>query len=46
MPSEYVQIAYQDGVERAVCDFLACMTDRYATDDFTSIFVPDDFAIR
>ncbi len=46
MPDEYVQIAYQDGVERAVCDFLACMTDRYATDDFTSIFVPNDFSIR
>jgi len=37
---------YGEGVERAVCDFLACMTDRYATDDFTRLFVPNDFAIR
>ncbi|MCE5343246.1 MAG: deoxyguanosinetriphosphate triphosphohydrolase [Eubacteriales bacterium] len=46
MPAEYVQIVYQTGVDRAVCDFLACMTDRYATNDFTSIFVPNDFATR
>ena len=46
MPAEYVQIVYLEGVERAVCDFLACMTDRYATDDFTALFVPNDFAIR
>jgi dGTPase len=46
MPPEYVQIVYREGVERAVCDFLACMTDRYATDDFTTLFVPNDFAIR
>ncbi|MPN33202.1 Deoxyguanosinetriphosphate triphosphohydrolase-like protein [bioreactor metagenome] len=46
MPPEYVQIVYREGVDRAVCDFLACMTDRYATDDFTALFVPNDFAIR
>ncbi len=46
MPDEYVQIVYREGVERAACDFLACMTDRYATDDFTALFVPNDFAIR
>jgi dGTPase len=43
MPPEYVQIVYQDGVERAVCDFLAGMTDRFATDAFTSLYVPRDF---
>ena len=46
MPSEYVQIRYREGSERAVCDFLACMTDRYATNDFTALFVPNDFATR
>lgn len=46
MPAEYVQIVYREGVDRAVCDFLACMTDRYATDDFKALFVPNDFAIR
>ncbi len=46
MPPEYVQIIYQDGVERGVCDFLAGMTDRFATDEFTALFVPRDFAVR
>ncbi|MDD3410766.1 MAG: deoxyguanosinetriphosphate triphosphohydrolase, partial [Eubacteriales bacterium] len=43
MPGEYVEIVYAEGVERAVCDFLACMTDRYATADFSRIFVPNEF---
>ena len=46
MPKEYLEIAYVEGVERAVCDFLACMTDRYAIDQFTEIFVPNAFPIR
>ncbi len=45
MPDEYVQLIYQDGVERAVCDFLAGMTDRFATDEFTRLYVPKDFSI-
>lgn len=46
MPDEYVQILYKEGMERAVCDFLAGMTDHFATDDFTRLFVPNDFTIR
>ena len=46
MPKEYVEIAYAEGGERAVCDFLACMTDRYAIDQFTEIFVPNAFPVR
>ncbi|MCL2812443.1 MAG: deoxyguanosinetriphosphate triphosphohydrolase [Clostridia bacterium] len=30
MPMEYVRICEVEGVERGVCDFVACMTDRYA----------------
>ena len=45
MPDEYVQLIYQDGVEGAVCDFLAGMTDRFATDEFTRLYVPGDFSI-
>ncbi len=45
MPPEYVQIVYQDGVERAICDFLAGMTDRFATDAFTTLYVPRDFTV-
>lgn len=43
MPEEFVMIGYQDGTERSVCDFLSCMTDRYATRKFTSLFAPSSF---
>ena len=43
MPEEFVLIGYRDGVERSVCDFLSCMTDRYATRKFTELFVPASF---
>lgn len=46
MPAEYQEIAALEGKERAVCDFLACMTDRYAIDLFTQIYVPNAFPKR
>ena len=45
MPLEYVQIAYRDGTERAVLDYLACMTDRYAIRIFQQLFTPANFPI-
>ena len=43
MPEEFVMIGYRDGTERSVCDFLSCMTDRYATRKFQELFVPSAF---
>lgn len=45
MPLEYVQIAYRDGTERAVLDYLACMTDRYALRMFQQLFAPSAFPV-
>ena len=45
MPLEYVQIAYRDGTERAVTDYLACMTDRFALRSYEKIFVPSSFPV-
>lgn len=45
-PKEYLEIFYTEGAERAVCDFVACMTDRYAIEQFGEIFVPNAFAHR
>ena len=45
MPLEYVQIAYRDGTERAVIDYLACMTDRYALRTFQQLFAPSAFPV-
>lgn len=40
MPSEYVLIAAEDGEERAVCDYIAGMSDNYALKIFNKLFVP------
>lgn len=45
MPLEYVQISYRDGTERAVTDFLACMTDRYALRMYQQLFIPASFPV-
>ena len=43
LPKEYLEISFTEGTQRAVCDFIACMTDRYATDCFTELFLPRSF---
>ena len=43
MPEEYMMIGYSEGTERGVCDFLSCMTDRYATRKFRDLFMPTAF---
>jgi len=45
MPAEHRERAQQIGVERAVCDYIAGMTDRYAIARFKALFIPSSFAI-
>lgn len=40
MPGEYRRTVEAEGVRRAVADYLAGMTDRYALDMFAAIFIP------
>ena len=40
LPEEYRFIAEEDGVSAAVCDFIACMTDRYALNKYSELFLP------
>ena len=40
MPVEYREIAELDGDERAVCDYIAGMSDTYALKVFNQLFVP------
>lgn len=40
MPEEYISIAQTDGNERAVCDYIAGMSDTYALKVFNKLFVP------
>lgn len=45
MPLEFVTILYRDGSERAVTDYIASMTDRFAMRLFHHLFVPDSFSV-
>lgn len=46
MPEENRRTAESESVERAVCDYLAGMTDRYAVEQFKKIFVPNSWVVR
>ena len=45
MPLEFVTIVYRDGTERAVTDYIASMTDRFAMRLFHQLFVPNSFSV-
>ena len=40
LPGEYRESAETEGAERAVCDFLAGMTDTYALELYRELFIP------
>ncbi len=40
MPEEYRIIAQQEDTDRAVCDYISGMSDGYAVDLYTDLFVP------
>ena len=40
LPDEFIRIADIDGEERAVCDYVAGMSDNYALKIFNKLFVP------
>ena len=43
LPLEYIEIAYLEGAERAVADFISGMTDRYAIRLYREIFMPSSY---
>jgi len=43
MPGEYILSVEREGLERTVCDYIAGMTDNYATIMFTDKIVPKAF---
>ncbi|NLD34527.1 MAG: deoxyguanosinetriphosphate triphosphohydrolase [Clostridiales bacterium] len=45
MPMEYVTIVYREGPDRAVTDYVASMTDRFAMRTFNQLFIPDSFNV-
>ncbi len=46
LPREYRKILEADGLERAICDYIAGMTDKYAVYKFSEIYIPSSWSVR
>lgn len=46
LPEDFQPQMSFDGLERTVCDYIAGMTDNYAVDKFTEIFIPAGWNVR
>ena len=46
LPEDFLPQMSFEGIERTVCDYIAGMTDNYAVDKFTELFVPNGWHIR
>ena len=46
MPADFHPQLSFDGMERTVCDYIAGMTDNYAVDKYTEIFIPSGWQVR
>lgn len=40
LPEEYSKHIDEDGIEKVACDYIACMTDRYALAKYEELFIP------
>ncbi len=46
LPEDFQPQLSFDGMERTVCDYIAGMTDKYAVDKYTEIFIPAGWQVR
>lgn len=46
LPEDFQPQMSFDGLERTVCDYIAGMTDNYAVDKYTEIFIPVGWNVR
>ncbi len=46
LPEDFQPQLSFDGMERTVCDYIAGMTDNYAVDKYTEIFIPSGWNVR
>ena len=46
LPEDFHPQMSFEGLERTVCDYIAGMTDKYAVDKFTEIFIPMGWNVR
>ncbi|MBQ7341109.1 MAG: deoxyguanosinetriphosphate triphosphohydrolase [Oscillospiraceae bacterium] len=46
LPADFQPQLSFDGMERTVCDYIAGMTDNYAVDKYTELFIPMGWQVR
>ena len=46
LPADYRAVAEEEGEDRAVCDYIAGMTDQFAVQQYTQLFIPGGWTIR
>ena len=46
MPGVYRMIAARDSVPRAVCDYIAGMSDDYAINEYEKLFIPRSWDVK
>lgn len=46
LPDTFLPQLSFDGMERTVCDYIAGMTDKYAVDKYTELFIPSAWHVR
>ena len=46
LPIDCLETISKESVERAVCDYLSGMTDRYALDLYHEIFIPEVWRVK
>ena len=46
LPPEFQDIREKEGVERAVCDYISGMTDKFAVEQFGEIFIPKAWSVK
>ena len=46
LPDEFQDIRWNEGVDRAVCDYIAGMTDKYAVEQFLALAVPKAWTVK
>ena len=45
LPEDYRAVAEEEGADRAVCDYVAGMTDQFAVRQYTQMFIPGGWTI-
>ena len=46
LPGDFQDIRQREGVDRAVCDYIAGMTDKYALEQFSKAFIPLSWTVK